>query len=81
MNLILQSVGLGIVIKKGFDAQAAAKANGETASRPSRRHVLGVVAISIWAILGLIVLLTGGILKPIHTYIALELGTVLPILS
>ncbi len=35
----------------------------------------------LWALAGLTLLLGGGVLKPVHSFIALELGSILPILS
>lgn len=80
-NLALQSVGLAIVMHRGFLAQAEAKSASATGKSASPLHVLGAILIGAWALAGLTLLLGGGVLKPVHAFIALELGSILPILS
>lgn len=80
-NLVLLGLGLAIVVERGFKAQAMASAKGEQANPVSWPHLIGVFAVVAWAGLGLGLLIAGGIQKPIHSYIAIELGTVLPVFS
>jgi hypothetical protein len=80
-NLALQGVGLGVVLHRGLRAQAEARAKGQLAEAVSPLRWIGVAGILCWSVAGLVLLLSGGVLKPIHTFIALELGTIMPILS
>lgn len=80
-NLALQGVGLSVVLHRGLRAQAEARAKGQLAKAVSPLRWISVAGILCWSIAGLVLLLSGGVLKPIHTFIALELGTIMPILS
>jgi hypothetical protein len=81
INLIMQSVGLGIVISRALEAQTSEPVSGELGKRAKVSNLLGLVAIAVWAVAGLVLLAVGGHLTPVHNYIALELSTVLPIFS